>query len=217
MSRYETTNDQYCQFLNEAKAAGLITVYNDNVYAVSDTSHSQIYLGLYPGFFSYSQIIYSGGVFSVHSRDGYYMGNHPVVEVSWYGATAFCNYYGWRLPTEWQWQAVADHYGEFTYGCGTTVSFAKANYWDSHYVNPLNLSSWPYTNPVNHYPSYGYEMNGMAGNVSEWTDSWYSSSQLNRVIRGAGWGGLAHGCMVSYRGGCDPRYTYSIIGFRVCR
>ena len=43
MSKYETTNAQYCQFLNSAKADGLITVYNNNVYAVSDTTHSQIY------------------------------------------------------------------------------------------------------------------------------------------------------------------------------
>ena len=48
MSKYETTNAQYCEFLNAAMVCGLITVYNDGVYAVSDTSHSEIYFKLYP-------------------------------------------------------------------------------------------------------------------------------------------------------------------------
>ena len=41
--------------------------------------------------------------------------------VTWYGATAICNYYGYRLPTELEWQAVADYEGEFNYGCGIDI------------------------------------------------------------------------------------------------
>lgn len=112
---------------------------------------------------SESQITYNGvDEFSVRTRDGYDMSNHPVVEVSWYGAVTFCNYYGFRLPTEWEWQAVADFDGTFTYGCGTTIDHTKANY---DMDNPLNLSDEPYTSPVAHYPSFGYGMNDMAGNV----------------------------------------------------
>jgi formylglycine-generating enzyme required for sulfatase activity len=221
MSKYETTNAQYCQYLNAAKSDGLITVYNDNVYAVSDTSHSQIYFPLYPGASSSSQITYSGGVFSVRSRDGYSMADHPVVEVSWYGATAFCDYYGYRLPTEWEWQAVADYNGSYTYGCGTTINKSKANY--SYYphgyaANPLNLSSCPYTSPVDYYPSYGYGINDMAGNVWEWTSSCYYANcdYGSRVSRGGDWGSLGNTCTVSYRGYNGPG-RYHGNGFRVCR
>ena len=222
MSKYETTNAQYCEFLNAAKSDGLITVYSNDVYSVSDTGHNEIYFELYPGSSSYSQITYSGGVFSVRSRDGYDMSNHPVVMVNWYGATAFCNYYGYRLPTEWEWQAVADYNGSYTYGCGTTIDFSKANYFvlDSGYANPLNLSSSPYTSPVDHYSSYGYGMNDMAGNVWEWTSSCYYADcdPGYRVLRGGSWSGSDYQCSVSTRRYGNPYGTdYYLGGFRVCR
>jgi len=224
MSKYETTNAQYCEFLNAALVSGDINVGADNIVYGANGSNSgadfvgEIYFNTYAAS-GYSQITYSGGVFSVRSRDGYDMSDHPVVEVSWYGATAFCNYYGYRLPTEWQWQAVADYDGSYTYGCGTTINQSKANYYlgSGIYCNPLALSTYPYTSPVDHYSSYGYGINDMAGNVWEWTDSWYSSNQSYRVIRGGGWDNLDNGCTVSYRHGSYPGSAFSSIGFRVCR
>ena len=215
MGKYETTNAQYCQFLNAALASGDITVGGDNIVYGANGSNSgadfvgEIYFETYAAS-SYSQITYSGGAFSVRSRDGYDMSNHPVVLVSWYGATAFCNYYGYRLPTEWEWQAVADYNGSFTYGCGTTIDHSKANY---DYANPLGLSS-PYTSPVNHYPSYGYGMNDMAGNVWEWTSSLWDPASIYRVIRGGCWANYGSSCTVSNRIYSSPDI---IIGFRVCR
>ena len=199
MSKYETTNAQYCQYLNAAKGANQITVYNNVVYATSDTSHSQPYFNTYASS-SYSQITYSGGTFSVCSRDGYSMADHPVVMVSWYGATAFCNYYGYRLPTEWEWQAVADYNTVplYTYGCGMSIDSSKANYNGN---NPLGLTSWPYTTPVGYYPAYGYGMCDMAGNVWEWTSSCYYSdcSGGSRVFRGGSWLNSDSFCTVSGR------------------
>ena len=215
MSKYETTNAQYCQFLNSAKAAGLITVSNNGVYAVSDTSHSEIYFKIYPGLSPYSQIRYDGSTFSVRSRDGYDMSNHPVGEVSWYGATAFCNYYGYRLPTAWEWQAVADYDGSYTYGCGTTIDHSKANYSGYH---PLNLSSFPYSTPVDYYPSYGYGMNQMAGNAWELTSSIYNT--YYRILCGGGWATKDQDCHVNREWySYDPSGTRTSngTGFRVCR
>ena len=225
MSKYETTNAQYCQFLNAALASGDINVGVDNIVYGADGSNDgndfvgEIYFDT-SNYTSYSQITYSGDTFSVRTRDGYDMSSHPVVTVSWYGATAFCNYYGYRLPTEWEWQAVADYNGSYIYGCGTTIDPNKANYQlgSGIYCNPLGLSSYPYTSPVNHYPSYGYGMNDMAGNVWEWTDSIYSGSY--RVLRGGSWLYVDSHCTVSYWS--DPSYyalggTYYDVGFRVCR
>jgi len=219
MSKYETTNAQYCEYLNAAKADGVITVYDNQVYATSDTSHSQVYFDT-SNYTSYSQITWSGTSFSVRSRKDIYnndidMSNHPVVEVSWYGATAFCNYYGYRLPTEWEWQAVADHTVEdpYTYGCGISIDHSKANY---NLDNPLGLTSYSYTSPVNHYSSYGYGMNDMAGNAWEWTNSIDSGS--NRVIRGGGWYTVpGDNCSVSHRNHDSPDRTGHGIGFRVVR
>ncbi len=224
MSKYETTNAQYCEFLNAALASGDITVGGDNIVDGASGSNSgedfpsQIYFVTYEAR-SYSQITYSGGVFSVrshkdNSNNDIDMSNHPVVEVSWYGATAFCNYYGYRLPTEWEWQAVADHFGEFTYGCGTTIYSSVANYDNN---NPLSLSSLPFTTPVDHYPSWGYGLNDMAGNVWEWTSSLYAPEQSYRVVRGGSWYDLDFYCTVSRRLYRHPYDSNAPFGFRVCR
>jgi len=220
MSKYETTNAQYCEFLNAALASGDIYV-SDNIVYGSNGSNSgvdfvdEIYFDTFVAE-DYSQIDYNdvSGSFSVRTRDDYDMSDHPVVVVSWYGATAFCNYYGYRLPTEWEWQAVADYDGSYTYGCGTTIDHSKANYGSS---NPLGLPSDPYTSPVEYHSSYGYGMNDTAGNVWEWTDSWYSDSHSYRVLRGGGWYNIDHACTVSYRGYINPDYAYYGVGFRVCR
>ncbi len=223
MSKYETTNAQYCQFLNAALASGDITVGAFNFILGANGSNGGIdfveerYFDLAYDITAnkYSPIIYSNFTFSVRSRDGYDMSNHPVTNVSWYGATAFCNYYGYRLPTEWEWQAVADFDETFTYGCGTTIDQAKVNY---NNANPLGLSNYPYTSPLGLYPAYGYGLNDMAGNVWEWTDSWYSNSHIYRVYRGGGYSSnLASNCTVSYRGGYYPVLTSRDLGFRVCR
>ena len=216
MSKYETTNAHYCQFLNAALASGDITVSSNRVYGANGSNPGADFVGQ-PYFETYaidsdSQITYSGGSFSVRSRDGYSMNNHPVVEVSWYGATAFCNYYGYRLPTEWEWQAVADFDGNYIYGCGITINQSKANY---DFANPLGLSDVPYTSPVGYYPAYGYGMNDMAGNVWEWTDSWYSGY---RFSRGGGWSGSDDDCSVLARTSWSiPHSTGDNVGFRVCR
>ena len=210
MSKYETTNAQYCQFLNAALASGDIRVSSNIVYGNSGPYINQTYFYTTQAS-SHSQVIYSDGTFSVRSRDGQSMANHPVVTVSWYGAMAFCNYYGYRLPTEWEWQAVADYDGSYTYGCGTTINHSKANYDDD---NPLNLSSYPYTSPVDYYSSYGYGMNDMAGNVWEWTSS---ISGSYRVLRGGSWGYTGYTCTVSTRNYDLPSSTYILNGFRVCR
>jgi formylglycine-generating enzyme required for sulfatase activity len=146
------------------------------------------------------------------------MSDHPVVWVSWYGAMAFASYYGWRLPTEWEWQAVADYDGSYSYGCGTTINQSKANYYDNGYANPLGLSSHPYTSPVGYYDAYGYGMCDMAGNAREWTDSCYyeDCDPDYRVLRGGYWFSIDYGCLVSHRTNSDP-FDDGPYGFRVCR
>jgi formylglycine-generating enzyme required for sulfatase activity len=80
-----------------------------------------------------------------------------------HGATAFCNYYGYRLPTEWEWQAVADYDGSFTHGCGTSINNSIANYYYSTHPNGTTI--------VGAFGAYGYGMCDMAGNVLEWTST----------------------------------------------
>ena len=220
MSKYETTNAQYCEYLNAALASGDIYVSDKIVYG-SNGSNSGADFAAKPYFDTfaaspYSQITCSGYTFSVRSRDGYSMADHPVVQVSWYGATAFCNYYGHRLPTQWEWQAVADYHGGCIYGCGATIDQTNANYCDA---NPLNLSDYPYTTPVDYYSSYGYGMNDMAGNVWEWTSSCLQPDCIysSRIIRGGCWHFHDYTCDVSYPYSDSRLHKNSTVGFRLCR
>ncbi len=218
MSKYEITNAQYCQFLNAALASEDITVgVDDIVYGANGSNGGadfvdEIYYNLSRPGYTYdgatnggaARINYDGGVFTVDSG----LDHHPVTQVSWYGSTAFCNYYGYRLPTEWEWQAVADYNGSFNYGCGTIINNSIANY--------LNSTHPDGTTVVGSFGTYGYGLSDMAGNVWEWTDSIYSSGSY-RVIRGGCWSGYDSSCTVSYRYSSNPYYTRHHIGFRVCR
>ncbi len=215
MSKYETTNAQYAEFLNAALASGDVVVDGSWVEG-SDGSNSgadfvgQTYYNLAGPGLTYNgatnggaaRINYDGGVFTVDSD----FDNHPVTHVSWYGSTAFCNYYGYRLPTEWEWQAVADFDGTYIYGCGVTINNSIANYNGSTHPDGTTV--------VGSFGSYGYGMADMAGNAWEWTSSIYSD--VGRVFRAGGWTLYANGCTVSVRAGAYP-YDSGGLGFRACR
>ncbi|NQV32485.1 MAG: SUMF1/EgtB/PvdO family nonheme iron enzyme [Phycisphaeraceae bacterium] len=210
MSKYEITNAQYRQYLNHALAESSISVYENRVYSSGDASHSRPYLDTFAAS-SGSQISFSEGAFEVTAQDGYNMSHHPVVEVSWYGATAFAKAHGYRLPTSQEWQAVADYDGSYAYGCGTTIDANTANF---DHANPSGLPRAPYTSPVGYYPASGYGLCDLAGNVWEWTSS---ISGRFRLLHGGSWRDSGFFCTVDSRSGFNPAYTLSSTGFRLCR
>jgi len=142
MGRYEITNGQYCDYLNFAISQGLITVTSGLVYQVGsgtypycDTSTSS----------SYSQIAYSGGVFSVRTKSGRDMSNDPMVQVSWYGSAAYCN---WRSEQEGR---------ELGYDLSTwNCDFAKKGY------RLATEAEWEYAS-----------RGGLAGRRFPWADEIY--------------------------------------------
>ena len=149
-----------------------------------------------------ARINYDGSVFTVDTG----FEDHPVTYVSWYGATAYCNYNGYYLPTEWQWQAVADYDGTFTYGCGLSLDSGIANYTDSIHPNGTTVAG--------SFGEYGYGLTDMAGNVWEWTSS---VSGSDRIVRGGSWYNAGYYCNVSHRSSYGPSGTAGNVGFRVCR
>ncbi|NQV34440.1 MAG: SUMF1/EgtB/PvdO family nonheme iron enzyme, partial [Phycisphaeraceae bacterium] len=210
MSRHEITNGQYCEYLKAALAEGMITVHNDRVYAGSDTEYAAAYFDTFAQSED-SQIAYSSGTFWVRSRDGLSMVNHPVVCVTWYGATAFAEYNGYRLPSQEEWQAVADYDGSYSFGSGISIDPSLVNY---HQYNPLKLSAEPYTSPVGYYGDFGYGLYEMSGNVSEWTASISGSS---RIAKGGSWASQFRDCTVKVAPEYSPDSANGSIGFRVCR
>ena len=156
--------------------------------------------------------------------------NHPVVNVSWYAAVAFCQKYGKRLPTEAEWEyAARGGLLDQTFPWGDVpVDKTRANYSGSG-ING--------TTPVGSYPANGYGLFDMAGNVWEFmADEWrpYSDQpQINpvaggnlfldksfyevttrRVIRGGSFGGAPLNLRVTYRDSHPPDGAREFVGFR---
>ena len=223
IGKYEVTNIQYCNYLNSANTAGLIKVVDSVVYASSDSSNTKPYFDTH-SVSPYSQIDFGGGLFSVRSKDGYDMSNHPLVEVSWYGANAFCDYYGYRLPTEDEWEyAARGGLSGMEYPWGNTWDNSRGNCKDSG--DDYEGDSRPRTTPVDYYPAQNnYGLYDMAGNMWEWTSLCYYSDCHGcpgyggcRVLRGGAWSYDSDSCRVSSRGVGNPSFRSDSRGFRVAR
>ena len=216
MSIYEITNQQYCDYLNSAYPAQ-IKVDSNVVYASGDGTNSNPYCDTNTAD---SRIVWDGANFSVLS--GYE--DHPMVAVAWYGADAYCDYYGYSLPTEAQWEYAAR--GGLTgarYPWGDTIDCSLANH-----DNCIGA-----TTPVGSYPAgaNNYGLYDMAGNVLELCNDWYGVSYYSispdtnptgpatgnyHIHRGGGWLVNASYCRVAKRNYSVPFNRSNVVGFRVC-
>lgn len=107
--------------------------------------------------------------------------DHPVVNVTWNEAKAYCESQGGRLPTEEEWERAARGGREGSkYPRGNSISPDDANYSGTG-----GRDRWSRTSPVGSFAANGYGLHDMSGNVWEWTSSRYDSSKY--VLRGGSW------------------------------
>jgi formylglycine-generating enzyme required for sulfatase activity len=103
---------------------------------------------------------------------------HPVVHVAYQDAEAYCTWEGKRLPTEAEFEfAERGGLDRKPYAWGDVFKPAgkfMANTFQGHFPDK-NTAEDGYTTtaPVASFPTNGYGLYDMAGNVWEWTSDWY--------------------------------------------
>jgi formylglycine-generating enzyme required for sulfatase activity len=167
MDVYEVTNADYASYLNTAYAQGRIRVSAGVVYQVGGAGKALCDTTVY--CCSRSRITWNGSRFGVTPGKE----EHPMIEVSWYGACAYANHRsrqdwlmpcydettwdcsfgvnGYRLPTEaeWEYAARGGQHGPYTlYPWGDTIDGSQANYYSSG--DPYE-GAFPETTPVDYY------------------------------------------------------------------
>ncbi|MFB0534923.1 MAG: SUMF1/EgtB/PvdO family nonheme iron enzyme [Anaerolineae bacterium] len=159
--------------------------------------------------------------------------NHPVVNVSWDDAVAFCQWLSpetgkpFRLPTEAEWEKAARGTDGCIYPWGNGQPTAKlCNFEDNVYE----------TTPVGRYSPQGdspYGCADMAGNVWEWCADWFDEQEYQhraksvvkdpqgpkkgtfRVLRGGALDRDLRDVRCAFRDGDAPDDRYGDVGFRV--
>lgn len=228
------TNAQYAAYLNEALAAGAISVGEDGV------------LGYYPGdtFRGYKheeeiaagdwlhmpldepnqRVRWDGEAFA--AVPGYE--DHPATYVTWFGAQAYCEFYDWRLPGEDEWEKAARGDDARPYPWGEDIAASNANYYASRDPFEANFGKQGDTTPVGFYngQTYGgfetvdspspYGLYDMAGNVWQWTSNVYEN-QHYRFMRGGSKGDYSYMLRVWSRNSAGPDYYSASVGFRCAR
>jgi formylglycine-generating enzyme required for sulfatase activity len=228
----DVTNAQFAAYLNQALADGKLKIQGEQVvgYYPGDAYHEKKHeMRIDPGDWAHyplqaagSRIVYDGQTFIPQS--GYE--NHPVTMVTWFGAQAYCEAQGGRLPSEQEWEKAArGSHDNRAYPWGDQLERNQANYYSSSDIFEKTLGKAGDTTPVGFYngKTYAgyttldnaspYGIYDMAGNVWQWTVNVYAGTHY-RYLRGGSKGDYGYNLRVWTRNNVRPDYEGPSIGFR---
>lgn len=149
-------------------------------------------------------------------------GTHPVVNVTWDEATAYCEWAGGRLPTEAEWEHAAR--GGLD---GQLFPWGDEFTGQANGRHNLKTERFDFTAPVATFPPNAFGLHDMAGNVWEWTSSEFTRTHASspagadyelRPIKGGGWDNLIPRLRVSERAALSRSGRHNLyVGFRCVR
>lgn len=228
------TTTQYASYLNDALAAGEITVDGDQIlgYYPGDEFHAyeheeKIEAGdwlLIPINDPAQRVKFDGATFTVQT--GYE--NHPMTMVTWFGAWNYCGFNDWRLPTEIEWEKAARGTDNRPFPWGHEIARENANFYASRDPFEEMSTFGSRTSPVgffngNTYDGYTtldsaspYGLYDMAGNVWQWTGDVYKYMHY-RFMRGGSKDTYEMDLRIWVRNNATPTYYSPGAGFRCVR
>jgi formylglycine-generating enzyme required for sulfatase activity len=228
------TNTQFAEYLNDALSSGDIKIVGDEI------------VGYYPGDvfrgYEHEEEIAAGDWQHVDlsetglrleqvegkfvPKQGYE--NRPMVQITWFGARAYCEFYQSRLPTELEWEKAARGTDIRPFPWGDEILRENANYYSSHDLFEKIAGGLGDTTPVGFYNGKTYDdfetidsaspygIYDMAGNVWQWTADVYENAHY-RYMRGGSKADYAYNLRIWTRNNAGPDYQSPNVGFRCVR
>ena len=235
MMQTHVTNLQYANYLSEALAKETIKIEDGKIMGYYPGDPFDGYLHeweitegdyvLYPFAKAGSHIKYVDGKFIVHKG----FENHPVIMVSWFGAKAYADFYGYRLPTEKEWAKAARGTDKRAYPWGDEINEKLCNYGSTtNALQRLFGGAIARTSPVGYFngKTYGdfvtednrspYGLYDMGGNAWQWVGDDYSDVHY-RYMRGGSFINYEYNIFVWARNSAGPDFYNITIGFRCAR
>jgi len=164
---------------------------------------------------------------------------HPVVNVNWEDAAAFCSWLTakerregslseaqrYRLPTDQEWSVavgLAPEQGKTPEGrMKGQIIWPWGHYWppvagDGNYGPELKVDEFANTSPVGSFKPNANGLYDMGGNVWEWCDDWFNEARVTKVLRGGSFNDSLPGYLLAaYRFSGTMNLSNEDMGFRV--
>ena len=190
LGQHEVTNQEYLEAVQWAYDHDYVTATPSSVRDNLDGSTVEL-LDLDD---TDCELAFSGGAFSLRNASHGINSDHPVKEVTWYGAARYCDWLSLLAGAPMDERAYAhdwscnggDPYGSAWYRLPTDAEWEYAGQWDDERIYPWgdedpdcsranSYGCVGWTSPVGSYPDAptALGLSDMTGNVWEWCDDWW--------------------------------------------